>query len=336
MANTGRSEISPVMALGKNKPQELYFFQAVRNLLAANDGATVPGTFGAFRKEQLLFRAVPSLAFPNSDVHAIAENEAHPSLPPVWVEVNFLGLYGPSSPLPSHYTERILHSDPEDAEVRHFLDLFNHRLVSLLYRAWLKYRIPLAFRPGATDHYSNRVFSLIGLMQAETRTRDRLDWERLLPFVGLLAMRTGSKESIRRVVANYCRVPDLEIDENVEQILEIPTEQLCRLGLANSRLGSNAMLGSRVRDRNGRFSLTLPELTMDHYMKLLPGGETERDVAHLIRFVSKDTIDYTLSLQLKLDEASGCAISKASRHGLGRNAWLGTPTRNEQVTIKFN
>ena len=43
------------------------------------------------------------------------------------VRSRFFGLYGTQSPLPAHYTERLLYEDP-DGRLRAFLDIFNHRL----------------------------------------------------------------------------------------------------------------------------------------------------------------------------------------------------------------
>ena len=44
--------------------------------------------------------------------------------------------------MPRHYTELLLQRIREkDFSLRDFLDLFNHRLTSLFYRAWEKYSL---------------------------------------------------------------------------------------------------------------------------------------------------------------------------------------------------
>ena len=66
---------------------------------------------------------------------------------PARLLVYFLGLLGPNGPLPLHLTEfardRLRHaSDPTFAR---FLDLFNHRMLSLLYRGWAQAQPAVSF-----------------------------------------------------------------------------------------------------------------------------------------------------------------------------------------------
>jgi type VI secretion system protein ImpH len=66
------------------------------------------------------------------------------------VTVNFLGITGPQGALPTHYTQLLLRiaregRGAERTALRDWLDLFNHRLVALYFRAWEKYRFPVPF-----------------------------------------------------------------------------------------------------------------------------------------------------------------------------------------------
>ncbi len=60
--------------------------------------------------------------------------------------VGFFGLTGPKGVLPSYY-HRLLRRRlrARDRVFRDFLDVFNHRAISLFYRAWVKYRLPIAY-----------------------------------------------------------------------------------------------------------------------------------------------------------------------------------------------
>src|SRR5262249_57028321 len=89
------------------------------------------------------FRSHLSLAFPPSALFAIER----PSEERPWALVvqTFLGLTGPSGVLPRHYTQMLLDlgrdvKGPERRSLGDWLALFDHRLVSLFYPAWVKYR----------------------------------------------------------------------------------------------------------------------------------------------------------------------------------------------------
>jgi type VI secretion system protein ImpH len=163
------------------------FFQAVRLLRRLAPERCSVGLSGPPTKEIVRFRAHPSLAFPASSVYEILRAER--DRPPL-LTVTFLGLTGPSGVLPRHYTEMLLRLDrdlkgPEKHALRDFFDLFNHRLVSLFFRAWEKYRFWVAFERSAArrdeeasaaepDLFPFAVFSLIGLGTAGLRGRLRV------------------------------------------------------------------------------------------------------------------------------------------------------------------
>lgn len=146
----------------------LPFMQLVYLLRRLDSSAVAPGGVGPAAGENLRFRASASLAFAPSDVESVEEVTLQPDPwePPqtrVQVTVNFLGLYGPASPMPNHVTEEILQSGSDGDQVRDFLDLFHHRLISFVYRAWERVRPHLLFRPDGSDAFTRRGLSFVGL-----------------------------------------------------------------------------------------------------------------------------------------------------------------------------
>ena len=170
-------------------PWEFNFFQAVFLLKRFQEDVIDPGTIGPFSKESVRFCASISLAFPASQIQNIKLGkegseetgvEAIPT-PPV-MEVNFIGLQGPSGILPNFYTHIIqqLERNKENSERRSFrawLDLFNHRLISLFYRTWVKYRQSIVLesdfsqRPGGFDRFTETNLAIIGMSQLVLRNR---------------------------------------------------------------------------------------------------------------------------------------------------------------------
>ncbi len=72
--------------------------------------------------------------------------------------------------------------------------LFNHRTISLFYRAWEKYRFPFAYErearregPPGEDLFTRCVYSLLGFGTAGLRGRVDFDDEAFLFYAGFFA-----------------------------------------------------------------------------------------------------------------------------------------------------
>src|SRR5262249_44419079 len=128
------------------------------------------------------FRAHTSLAFPPSAIYDLSPRTA--SRPFAYLTQTFLGLTGPSGVLPRHYTELLIRIQKDSREtekyaLRDWFDIFNHRFVSLFYRAWEKYRFPLAFELGEykkaePDPFTKALLSYSGLGLPSLRNRVRI------------------------------------------------------------------------------------------------------------------------------------------------------------------
>jgi type VI secretion system protein ImpH len=205
------------------------FFQAVRLLHRLDPSRVGVGLGGPPRSEIVRFRAHISLSFPPSAIHDLERPGATARVPTMTQA--FMGLTGPSGVLPRHYTELLfrLRRDtrgPERYALRDWLDLFNHRIVSLFYRAWEKYRFYVPFeRKGfdrnETDPFTNCLFSLVGLDAKPLRNRLRVSRREtvdddvrehvlarvedlvLLRFGGLLGHRPRCAISLEAMLADY-------------------------------------------------------------------------------------------------------------------------------------
>lgn len=139
------------------EPFRFDLFQAVRLLeqsgqLKASGGARSRPVGYQFdpSDEVVRFRGAVSLSFPASTVHRLQRGTTNG----YEMEVTCLGLAA-DGVLPQHYATLLLtRLRQRDFSLRDFLDLFNHRLISLFYRAWEKYRFPMQYervRPTAAQ-----------------------------------------------------------------------------------------------------------------------------------------------------------------------------------------
>ncbi|MBT3197574.1 MAG: type VI secretion system baseplate subunit TssG [Gammaproteobacteria bacterium] len=104
MEREDRQTAAAVVAALFSERHPTQFFQFVHLLESIDEGAAAVGYQGPVGKERLRFRGHASMGFPASDIEEFSLNENGRCD----LSVNFIGLYGPASPLPAFYTESIL------------------------------------------------------------------------------------------------------------------------------------------------------------------------------------------------------------------------------------
>lgn len=281
------------------------FFQAVRLLsFAGTVDRVAVGADGPPGKEIVRFLAHRSLAFPAS---AIQELFTESSVRPPQMTVNFMGLTGPNGVLPRHYTERLWTDDknPEHRALQDWFDLFNHRMISLFYRAWEKYRFFLAFERGEAarrnpDLFTRSLFSLIGLGFRSHRNRFRVTHidvhqppqragaeksllepsaqERelakhedlaLLRFAGMFAHRPRCAVSLQQFLQVYLQM-QVEVIQFQGQWLHLSNDSQSVMGQANNNLGADTLVGDRIWDVQSKIRIRLGPLNYAQFLEFLP------------------------------------------------------------------
>src|SRR5207302_6900125 len=124
------------------------------------------------------------------------------------VVINFMGLTGPSGVLPLYYTEMLLERlRQKDPVLRDFLDIFNHRMISLFYQAWEKYRFTIAYERGELDRFSHHLLDLIGLGTGGLQNRQDVTDDSLIYYSGLLGLNTRSAAALEQILIDYFDAP---------------------------------------------------------------------------------------------------------------------------------
>ncbi len=130
---------------------EFDFFQAVSVLEAIYPDRRPLSSDGLRRKQPLVHFVADSAStsFAASAIHEVLAATGEQPVPRM--VVGFMGLTGPSGVLPTLYTDLLRRIElegrgPQKYALRDWFDLFNHRLVTLFYRAWKKYRPYATYR----------------------------------------------------------------------------------------------------------------------------------------------------------------------------------------------
>jgi len=278
------------------------FFQAVRLLQRIADAREPIGSFLPPREEPVRLATHASLMFPAGEIQSLVERgEAPPKM-----TVNFFGLVGPVGVLPTRYTDLVIERMyARDPTLRDFLDIFNHRMISLLYRAWEKYRFPVAYERGCEDRFTGYLLDLIGLGTRGLRNRQAIPDQVLIGFEGLLAQYPRSATAFRLVLSNYFEIP---VEVAPFSGTWRPLDSGSRTCLTDSRsrseqLGIGIVLGDEVWDQESVVRVRLGPMTLHQYQDFLPDGSAYEPLKSVARFFCGDDLDVEVQLILKREEA---------------------------------
>ncbi len=307
----------------EREPYEFEFFQAVRLLERLLPEREPVGRFVNPSAEVARFGVNPSPAFPASQIQSleIAKNGT-PRL-----SVNFMGLIGPLGLLPLYYTELVLERiRARDNTLRDFLDVFHHRMISLFFAAWEKYRFNIAYERGERDRFSHHLLDLLGVGTPGLEDRQDVPDDSLLFYGGLLALHARSATALEQILGDYFDVP-VEVEQFVGAWYPMDSDSQCELGAGedySAQLGFGAVVGNEIWDQQSRARIRLGPLTLAQYRDFLPGGAAHRQLRALTKFFAGNEYDMEVQLILRRDEVPACDLAAGEGDGLqlGWTTWV--------------
>ncbi len=348
MAPESRHESASVSERLLREPYRFDFFQAVRLLerLEAEQGRSCypVGHDRLPAQEAVRLPALPGLSFPAGEISQIRprNTQGNDNLPPEMI-VTFMGLTGPAGVLPQHYTTLLLQRlRSRDTTLRDFLDLFNHRMLSLFYRAWEKYRFPLAYErsrldkggtinqetPADSDLFGQGLYALVGLGLPALRVQVAPGSEAFLYFAGLFAHQPRPAVCLENLLSEHFGVP-VQVRQFEGQWLYLEEDDRTRLGAGgspegcNTQLGADAVAGQRAWEVQSKLRLRMGPLTWAQFRDLLPTGASRPMLLHLARTYLGPDLDFDVQLVLLPLEVPWCQItSDEDGFQLGLNSWV--------------
>ncbi|MEW5724750.1 MAG: type VI secretion system baseplate subunit TssG [Thermodesulfobacteriota bacterium] len=301
-------------------PRSYSFFQAVRLLrLFAGEGARTNDEL--LFHEVLRVRPLLSLSFPGTDLSNV--EEAPPgSIYRYRITATFLGLYGPSSPLPTHYTEDLLDEAGEDKTVtRDFLDIYSNPFFRLFFKGWSRNRWYVKITEEEATEYLERLFCLLGLGSPELQEavpRSR----RMLRYIGLFTQFPRSAMGLATLLTDALDVPSVEVIPNVPRQVRIPADQRCYLGRQATVLGEDCHLGEQIADRMGKIRIRVEGLDEDKFHAVLPQRPLFDEISTLTDVYLNQPLEREIELALKPREAHTAVVGQPHWSLLGYDTWL--------------
>lgn len=330
MATTGGPENTAVTRRGVEErlfaePYCFEFFQAVRLMQIFFPDRQRVGLFQLPKSETVRFGVRPSLSFPPSELYSLGDGEESPPM----MRVNFMGLIGPSGQLPLYYTELVAERARErDRTLRDFFDIFQHRAISLFYRAWEKYRFAVPFERGEDDNFSSYLQSIAGLGLPSLQDRQMIGDQEYLYYGGLLSQQPRSAEGLELMLQDYFGVP-VRVDQFLGAWYRLDTDAQCNLDdreTDSQQLGFGTVVGDEIWDPQSHARIVIGPLTLAQYSDFLPTGTAFHPLRTMVRFYAGDELDFEVQLILRKEETPACELggTEGPAPQLGWLSWAKT------------
>jgi type VI secretion system protein ImpH len=306
----------------QDSPYDIDFFQAVRRLECANPERPRIGLSQQPQDDPVRFCQNVSLAFAPSTLRAYYEAKNGHS---ARMFVNFFGLLGTNGPMPLAITEYIYDRlrNYRDGTLAAFLDIFNHRMISLFYRAWSCNQQSVSHDRREKDAFAVYTGSMFGIGTESFQGRDAVPDVAKLYYSGRLVCQTRNAEGLREILQDYFGIK-VDIEQFVGQWIELPPPNRCRLGESteSGKLGSTLVVGSRYWECQQKFRIKLGPMGFSDYQRMLPKGESIRRLIAWVRNYVGDGLSWDLQLILSAKEVPHISLGKAGQ--LGWSTWLGS------------
>ncbi|WP_042267966.1 type VI secretion system baseplate subunit TssG [Paraburkholderia heleia] len=336
--------VEPLVASLLARAPRMSFMQLCRLLEVRAPERPEFGSRDTPEHEPVRFGSWPRVGFPAGEVARVefgdASDDYRPQMPPI-VRTTFMGLYGVDSAVPPHMIDDIVLREEGHEAVEAFLDRFNHRIVTLLYRAWKKYRYPESFRPGGSDAHSRYLLCLVGFGWGRKPERAGVPDSRMLALLGLLNLKTRTAEGLAGVIALAVPGVDVRADEFFPALTGTGKPQpltshstATQPGEGPRRgLGSGYVLGRRLAYRSRAVRATLRPDNAQHAHDLLPGAWLHRELMAFVQLYVGVKADVHLRMEVSSRLAPVPTIGIAPAGPAPRLGWTTVLPADEERMI---
>jgi type VI secretion system protein ImpH len=305
-----------------DSPSEHDFYKAVfvlqQQLVSSNSKHNKVGCDGLPESELVRFKADQHLGFPGQSISKInVKDSKNKDKIAVEMHVSFMGLTGISGALPQHYSELVLERlKLKDTGMCDFYDLFNHRLISLFYRAWEKYRFSVNYQnnlEGKPDSFT----SVLGKLSGEQAIKKY--------YAGFFNKKIRTIDGLTLILKDFTQC-GVSIQQFQGQWQKLSTSDQTRLGGRKSpegqfaAFGVDATIGSKVWDINSAIAIVIKPNADTKIHSFLPGQETSRLLKSLIKSYLGIAIKFKVQLEIQTRQIPMAQLSNKSvplGHGCG-------------------
>jgi type VI secretion system ImpH/TssG family protein len=225
--------------------------------------------------------------------------------------VNFMGLSGSASPLPSYFLDGLERGRETHAVVKPFLDIFDRRVYAVYASALLRRRPGLRAELDGMDSLQERLADFCGHSKAAECARALSGWECLAPH-------QRSKVGLERYLAKNLGLPCVSVFDRDSEWVACDNWVL-----GDCRMDGSAALGGHVSVAGARVRISLGSVGVNDYLRLCTHAEAFfRRIESLLADHLNGALPWRVSLEMETVEGE-CRLDVDAPPTLGRYAWLG-------------
>ncbi|WP_028944758.1 type VI secretion system baseplate subunit TssG [Pseudomonas vranovensis] len=281
------------------------FFSALRRIEGFNTQAPRLGTSEHLRQDPVRLSQVVSMAFEPAMLRNLQMREG---LPPR-LAVTFFGLTGVNGPMPLSFTEEVLSRqvNHNDYVLTHFIDIFHHRLLCLLYRSWAMSRPVVSADRPEEDRFADYVQAFAPRCEGF--------------YASHYVDQRRSAEGLLALLRDYLQVP-VRLGQWYGRWAELATDERLQIGARSqsAQLGNASLLGRRVWNVQHSVRLSFGPLSRQQFISLLPGSARLRSVIQRVNDYLGVSVEWDLELRLSDHEKTALCLNDATPLGLA--SWL--------------
>jgi type VI secretion system protein ImpH len=212
-----------------------------------------------------------------------------------------------------------------------FLDMFNHRMLTLLYRAWANNQPTVSRDRPESDHFGMYTASLAGLAAKSMHGRDDFPDTAKLFFIGALASQTKHPGGLAGLISEFFSMP-AGIREFVGDWLELPVDARWAMSKRTCTLGMSTVLGAHAWSCQQKFRVVLGPLSREQFRRMLPGEASLKRLVSVVRSYVGDELRWDVQLFLEEKEEEPLHLGRSR---LSWTSWLGRAphTRREDLIL---
>jgi type VI secretion system protein ImpH len=332
MDTTQRSSTTSVVQRLFKDPYDFSFLQAVRLFQKLLPNGEVIGTTLNPSEDPISFSGRYTYSLPSSDIYRVYVTDNKPVM-----EVNFWNIAGPHGALPNPLSEKVVERIREgDFALKEFIDIFNHRLLSVYYCVAQKYSFVLSPKSSIQTTTGHMLCAIGGIDPNQDKYLS-LPTKNLAQYAGIVWQRPRSAAGLEQILSDYFQVP-IYIEQFVGAWTDINRRQRSFIGKRrgrNHKLGRTTFLGKRFWQSGHHFIVHVGPLTAEQFHQFIPTGPAYVEMCDMIKFYSPLELTFQLKMSLKEKEnLVALGFDTPSRENrLGWTAILGEAPTNYQVTI---